>query len=100
MAAVFNGGIYSSVNSGITWTLQNGTTNRLWSCIASSADGSKLAAGIYPGGIYYAQASTQTTTTTGTNGVISGAQGSAVELQYIGNNQFMPVSSAGVIWAK
>ena len=33
-----------------------------------------------------------------TNG-ISGSQGSAVELQYLGNGQFMPVSSTGVIWA-
>jgi hypothetical protein len=35
----------------------------------------------------------------GTSGYIIGGQGSAVELQYIGNNQFMPVSSAGNIWA-
>jgi hypothetical protein len=35
----------------------------------------------------------------GTNGYITGGQGTAVELQYIGNNQFMPVSSAGTIWA-
>jgi hypothetical protein len=36
---------------------------------------------------------------TGTNGFISGGQGTAVELQYIGNGKFMPVSSAGSIWA-
>ncbi|MEI6198250.1 MAG: hypothetical protein WCS42_28365, partial [Verrucomicrobiota bacterium] len=53
----------------------------------------------FGGGIYFSQAALQTSTTAGTNGVLSGVQGSAVELQYIGNNQFMPVSSAGLIWA-
>ena len=78
----------------------NPTNGAIWSCIASSSDGSKLAATVYGGGIYHSQASPQTATTTGTNGYISGIQGSAVELQYIGNNQFMPVSSAGTIWAR
>jgi hypothetical protein len=39
------------------------------------------------------------TTTVGTSGYLIGTQSSAVELQYIGNNQFMPVGSAGNIWA-
>ena len=94
-----NGGIYNSINSGVTWTLQAGTTNKIWNCIAASADSSTLVAGVFNGGLYYAQASLQSATTTGTNGILSGVQGSAVELQYIGNNQFMPVSSAGTIWA-
>jgi hypothetical protein len=98
-AAAAGGGIYNSINYGVTWIPQTGTTNLTWNCIGSSADGSKLAAGVNSGGIYYAQISLQPKTTTGTNGFISGIQGAAVELQYIGNNQFMPVSSAGTIWA-
>ena len=101
-AAVNNGGIYSSSNFGITWTQQTNAPIRNWSAIASSADGTKLAAVVNNatiGGIYVSQASPQTTTTVGTSGYIIGGQGSAVELQYIGNNQFMPVSSAGNIWA-
>ena len=93
------GGIYLSSNGGATWTQANPTNGAVWSCIASSADGSKLAATILGGGIYHSQASLQTVTTTGTGGYINGIQGSAVELQYIGNNQWMPVSSAGTIWA-
>jgi len=93
------GGIYLSSNGGSTWTQANPTNGAAWSCIASSADGSKLAATILGGGIYHSQASLQTVTTTGTGGYINGIQGSAVELQYIGNNQWMPVSSAGTIWA-
>jgi hypothetical protein len=99
-AAAKGGGIYTSINFGVTWTQQPGTTNKNWSCITSSAGGGTLAAGINPGGgLYYAQAALQTSTTPGTSGGISGTQGSAVELQYIGNNQFMPVSSVGIIWA-
>jgi hypothetical protein len=98
-AVVYGGGIYTSSNYGVTWT-QAGASSNNWYSIASSADGSGLAATIDGGGIYTAQSSSQiTSTTVGTNGYITGGQGTAVELQYIGNNQFMPVSSAGTIWA-
>ena len=100
LAAVVNaGGVYLSSNFGATWTQTNPTNGAVWSCITSSADGGKLAGTILGGGIYYSQTSPQTSTTTGTNGYISGIQGSAVELQYIGGGKFMPVSSAGIIWA-
>jgi hypothetical protein len=98
-AVVHGGGIYLSSNSGFTWAQVNAPSNN-WFCVSSSGDGSKLTAGIYGGGIYTSIASlAATTSTTGTNGYIAGPQGSAVELQYIGNGQFMPVSSAGSIWA-
>ena len=100
-AAVRGGGIYLSSNSGVTWTLQAGAPVQNWVSIASSADGTSLAAAVYntASGIYVSQASTQASSLTGTNGFISGGQGTAVELQYIGNGKFMPVSSAGTIWA-
>ena len=98
-SVVHGGGIYLSSNSGLTWAQVNAPSNN-WFCVSSSGDGSKLTAGIYGGGIYTSIASlAATTSTTGTNGYIAGTQGSAVELQYIGNGQFMPVSSAGNIWA-
>ena len=98
-AVVLGGGIYLSSNSGFTWAHVNAPTNN-WYCVASSSDGSKLAAVVFGGGIYNSSASLAVTqSTTGTNGYITGPQGSAVELQYIGNNQWMPVSSAGAIWA-
>jgi len=99
-AAVNGGGIYTSLNWGASWTQQSGEPNAAWSAITSSADGTRLAAVINntSGEIYYMQASAQTLTTVGTSGGITGGPGTAVELQYIGNGQFMPVSSAGVIW--
>lgn len=104
LEAVVGGGyIYSSADWGATWATN--TPQAIWTCIASSSSGSVLAAGINTNsaaganGIYSSQATSQTTTTVGTSGYISGGQGSAVELQYIGNGQFMPVSSTGTFWA-
>ncbi len=101
-AVVSGGGIYTSSNFGVTWAQQTNVPTMSWNAIVSSADGTRLAAAINnatTGGIYVSQASSQTTTTVGTSGYIIGGQGSAVELQYIGNNQFMPVSFAGNLWA-
>ena len=41
---ITNGPIYVSTNAGATWMVSGAPTN-YWSCIASSADGTKLAAG-------------------------------------------------------
>jgi hypothetical protein len=102
LAAVINGGgIYTSSNFGIIWTQQTNAPVKNWNAIASSSDGAKLAAAINnatSGGIYVSVATTLSATTVGTTGFLVGGQGSAVELQYTGNNQFMPVSFAGNIW--
>lgn len=102
VAVVSGGSIYISSNYGVTWVQQTNAPVRGWSSVASSADGTKLAVVINSattGGIFVSQASPQTVTTVGTGGYLIGSQGSAVELQYIGNNQFMPVSFAGTLWA-
>jgi hypothetical protein len=57
VAAVYAGGIYTSTNSGTTWTLtsapSDGGVDSAWESVASSADGSKLvAAGFYFNPIY------------------------------------------------
>ena len=72
-----------------------------------SADGSKIAgavntSGSGSGGVYYCNVSAlpNTSTTSAVNGgTLCGSQGSAVELQYLGSNRFMPISSTGLIWA-
>jgi len=51
-AVIFSGGIYTSTNSGLTWTQSSAPSTNLWSSITSSADGMRLAAGIRGGGIY------------------------------------------------
>jgi len=100
-AAINGGGIYTSSNFGVTWGQQTNAPVKSWNAIAASADGTKLAAAINnttSGGIYVSVASTLNATTVGTTGYLIGGQGSAVELQSIGNNQFMPVSFSGNIW--
>ena len=97
-----NGLLYASANRGATWTPIT-TTSQFWSGAWMSADGSKFAAtvstiGSTSGGIYYSSTSAQPNTIS-TNSTICGSQGSAVELQYVGNGKFMPVSSAGLLWA-
>ena len=72
-----------------------------WSSVASSADGSQLAAtattyGTGSSGIYV---SSQSSTTTGTAGYLIGPQHSAIELIYVGNNLFLPLSHEGTIRA-
>ncbi|HEY1786811.1 MAG TPA: hypothetical protein VGJ73_01585 [Verrucomicrobiae bacterium] len=109
VAAAAKGGLFTSLNWGTTWTLQtnnNASASANWSCVTSSSSGNVLAAAINntlttsPYGIYTSQAAAQTQTTTGTSGYISGGQASAAELQCIGNNQWMPVSVSGTIWAQ
>ena len=50
-ASVQGGGIYTSSNSGLSWTLTIAPSTN-WSAIASSADGSQLVAAVN-GGLYY-----------------------------------------------
>ena len=99
VAGVNNGPIYASANFGANWSLLAGSSSQVWSALGASADGTKMAGGVNTasGGLYFFSADGQSLNTS-TNSFITGSQGSAVELQFIGNNQFMPVSSAGSIW--
>ena len=102
-ATVTGGGIYVSGNFGVTWVKQS-ISNQTWYGITGSQDLNTMAAASYDavngGRIYYWSPSVQSTTsTTGTAGSLTGSAGSAVELIYIGNNQFMPISSAGTFWS-
>jgi hypothetical protein len=93
-ATVTNGQIYISADSGMTWYAHS--TNRAWSSLISSSDGTRLAATVNSGQIYTSD-NLNPVTTTGTAGYLLGVSNAAVELQYIGNNQFIPLSSAGFV---
>jgi len=111
LAAVINNpttnaisGIYFSANYGLTWTLQSLPLEQHFLGVAASDDGAKVAAvcqnTTVTGKIYAWQATPQNTASTkGTNGSVTGSFGSAVELQYLGDGRFMPVSSSGIFWA-
>jgi len=55
LAAVDGGYIYTSTDSGATWTEQTAAGSRGWNSIAMSSDGSKLAAAVDGGSIYLAE---------------------------------------------
>ncbi len=102
VAAVTNGLLYASSNQGSTWTTLT-VTNQAWSGVWMSPDGSKFAASVSEigstinGGVFSCVVSPQPGTVSTVS--ICGSQGSAVELQYLGGNQFMPVSATGLLWA-
>jgi len=95
MVAVSASAVHTSTDSGYTWVRRDGVSSSgsTGQCIASSADGTKLVAGSTGGPIF----TSTTATTSGSTGFLSGGQFSAVELQHIGNGQFMPISSTGTI---
>jgi len=90
------GYVYTSDDSGSTWLQRLGAPNAVWTAVASSADGSKIAAAVYNGFIY---TSGQGSTTTGTTGYLVGGYQSALEIQYIGGGVFLPLSHEGTIRA-
>lgn len=96
IACASGGQIYTSSNSGVSWTARE--SNRSWQSVASSADGSRVIAGT-DGDQIYTSRLPYGTTTAGTNGFLSGSQYTAVELQYIGANTFVPLSHEGSLGA-
>jgi len=97
VATVFGGQLYTSTDSGVTWTPRDSSRN--WQPVASSADGTKLVAAVSAGQIYTSVLSSVPSTTTGAAGYLLGNQNSAIELQYLGNGQFLPLSHEGIIQA-
>lgn len=93
LLALAQGGlIYASTDSGVTWIPRE--TNRSWRYAALSADGSKAAAIDQTGRIY----TSASATTIGASGFLAGERLTSIELQYIGNGQFIPISYIGSIF--
>jgi hypothetical protein len=101
LVAGVNGGLlYGSANAGATWTTIT-TTNQAFFGAWMSGDGTRFATAVNTSGsvnglIYNFAVNVLPI---GVTNSIVGSQGSAVEIQYTGNGQFMPVSSSGTIWA-
>ena len=92
IVAAGSSGIAVSKDFGSTWAITSAPADN-WSGVASSSDGSRWAA-TTGSQIYIAQPAT-----TASTGYLVGAQGATVELQYLGNNYFLPLSSQGPISA-
>jgi hypothetical protein len=93
----------------VQWVPINVATGLQWSCIASSSDGTKLAAtgGGFgsTGGIWTFSNGVLTTrtvsvpgsTTPGTKGFLQGGSGSILKLVYAGQGQFFTLNQVGVL---
>jgi ligand-binding sensor protein len=86
VAVVYGGQIYTSTDSGVTWTPQ--ASNRNWFGVASSADGTKLVAVVDGGQIY-------TSTDSGVNVDTAGEQSELARCCFIGGRN---KAGGGGIW--
>lgn len=92
VATVDDGQIYYSRDAGFMWAARE--TTREWSCVTVSADGKRILAGVNGGYLF----SLRTITLAGASGGLWCESGrGAVELQYIGNNEFISLSVSGPI---
>ncbi|MFM1918530.1 MAG: hypothetical protein RLZZ303_164 [Candidatus Hydrogenedentota bacterium] len=85
--------VYTSTDGGLTLTPQlvpSGT----WTGLASSADGARLVA-VSSGDQIYTYSTLVERSTTGVLGGLAGGYGTAIELQYIGGDTFLPISHEG-----
>ena len=102
VAGINNGLLYGSANVGATWTSITTTNQSLsgaWMSGGRQYVCHRGQHGRQHHGRYLQLCRQRRCRTSVSTNSIVGSQGSAVELQYIGNGQFMPVSSAGTIWA-
>jgi hypothetical protein len=93
MVAAYNGGIWTSADTGSTWTLTSAPANT-WTSIASSADGTRLVAGTQNSWLY-------TSTNSGSTWTISGpiAYWSSVASSADGKKLVAAVNGGGVyVW--
>jgi len=88
VATTSGGTVYESPDGGQSWraTADAGP----WTAIASSANGLTLLAGKSGGALYGGVR--RSSTTTGVAGSLTGGQGDALHLQYVGGGVFMPIS--------
>ena len=100
VAAANNDQIYTSTDSGVSWTAQN-SGSRSWKAVASSSDGSKLVAVVNGGQIYTSTDSGVTWTARASNrswyGVASSADGSKLVAVVLGG-QIYSSTDSGVTW--
>ena len=95
MVAVADGEqIYTSTDSGATWTPQE--SGRNWNSVVSSADGTRLAATASASQIYVRS---NVTSTPGAAGGIAGGNTDSLELIYLGAGKFLIMSQKGSIVA-
>jgi hypothetical protein len=90
-----NPGAYTSDDGGATWIQRK--SSGIWYGSAMSYDGTRLYLAMGGGGIWSSQGTIGTTV--GAAGSLIGSPGAAIELQYVGNGVFVPLSHEGALMA-
>ena len=104
-AVAYGGSIYTSSDSGATWTEQTAAGSRNWQSIASSSDGSKLTAVVSGGSIYTSSDSGATWTEQTTAGsrywysIASSSDGSKLAAVVYGGSIYTS-SDSGATWTE
>lgn len=91
VAVAEDGQVHTSADAGTTWVEQP-SGYRDWISVACSANGANLLAAADGGRLY--------TSVPTTNTGLEGEAGSSIELQYVGNGSYLPLSYAGRIAPK
>ena len=91
-ASVPTSEVHLSGDSGFTWSLCP-LPHTFWYGVACSADGSTVVAAGVTNAVYICRPHN----TTGTAGYLFGGRLSSIELQYLGNGVFMPISHIGTL---
>jgi hypothetical protein len=98
-AVIFGGQIYTSSDSGVTWTARD--SNRNWNGITSSSDGTNLAAVVFGGQIYTSSDSGVTWTARDSNrnwnGITSSSDGTKLAA-VVQSGQIYTSSDSGATW--
>ena len=102
VAAALNDFLYTSSDSGLTWTARLTDTLRSWNAVASSSDGSKLVAVVNGGQIYTSADSGVTWTarafTASWKAVASSADGTRLVAALSGPNPIYTSADSGTTW--
>jgi len=99
IAAAWNGRLYLSVDSGVTWVEKQpaGNVDALWSCVASDADGSVLVAATLIGAVYVSTNSGSTWTSRVPSGANAESTWAAIACSANGSNLIL-CATGGRVW--
>ena len=103
-ATLVQNGIYTSTDSGATWTLSAGAPYTNWQAVASSADGTKLVAAVLGGQIYTSANSgstwTPSTSAPATDWYSVASSSDGTKLVAVGSGGIYTSINSGSSWAQ
>jgi photosystem II stability/assembly factor-like uncharacterized protein len=95
--SAWNGSVNVSVDGGVEWSARGVVS--IWEGVAVAGNGSRIVTGDTKNGVVSVGSTfLPSASVPGTTGYISGAQGTGVTLEYVGNNNWAIVNSTGTLY--